>query len=114
MKATLKLRRCYAGMHSWPRRLSITALSLLESAACADCGLGKWIRAAIIWGYVEQLRQKIGMSSLSNIIRLQHERCVASARAGLADDAEFDAAWRRGAAMTTEQAIKFVLRPDDT
>jgi len=39
---------------------------------------------------------------------------VASARAALADDAAFDAAWRRGAAMTTEQAIAFVMRPGDT
>jgi non-specific serine/threonine protein kinase len=86
---------------------------LLDTAACADCALGNSIRAAVTWGHAERIHQDTRMSP-SRLARLRHERSVASARAALGDDAAFDAAWRRGGAMTTEQAIAFVLRPSDT
>ena len=51
--------------------------------------------------------------SLTGTDRLSRERNVASARAALGDDAAFDAAWRRGSAMSTEQVTELVLCPDD-
>jgi non-specific serine/threonine protein kinase len=89
----------------------ITALYTSETAACAECALGKSIRAAVVWGHVERLRQDIG-NSPTRAARIRHKRSVTAARAALADDAAFDAAWRRGAAMTTAQAFEFVLNPD--
>jgi non-specific serine/threonine protein kinase len=90
----------------------ITAYNLLDIAAAAECAAGKAIRASVIWGHVERLEQDIHMSR-GGAGQLNRVRSVASARAALGDDAAFDAAWRRGAVMTTEQAIAFVLRPDD-
>jgi non-specific serine/threonine protein kinase len=85
----------------------------LEVAACAEVALGHAVVAAVIWGHVQRLRKDIGKSYYL-FEQLRHERSVALARASLGDDAAFDAAWRRGAAMTTEQAIAFVLDPGDT
>ena len=86
---------------------------LLETATCAESALGTFTRAAMIWGHAERLRQESG-TPLRRFSRRRHERSVASARAALADDAAFEAAWARGAAMTTEQAIAFVLHPGDS
>jgi non-specific serine/threonine protein kinase len=91
----------------------ITAHNLLDTAARAACALGESLRAALIWGHVERLEQDIRMS-IGGTDRLFHERSVASARAVLGDDVAFDAAWRRGAAMTTEQVVEFVLRLSET
>jgi non-specific serine/threonine protein kinase len=90
----------------------ITARNLLDTAARTACALGKSIRAAVVWGQVERLEQDIRMS-LTGTDRLSRERNVASARAALGDDAAFDAAWRRGSAMSTEQVTELVLCPDD-
>jgi len=84
--------------------------NLLETTACAECARGGPVRAAMIWGYAERLQQEIRMSPLP-VTRLRHERSVTAARVALRDDADFEDAWRRGGAMTTEQAIEFVLRP---
>lgn len=67
----------------------------------------------MIWGHVERLEHDIRMS-LWGAERLSREHGVASARTALADAEAFEAAWRRGHAMTTEQVIEFVLRQGDT
>ena len=87
---------------------------LLETMASAEAALGRFTRAAVIWGHAQRLRQEGGSPFMTRWLRLRHERSMASARAALGDDAAFDAAWRRGAAMTTEQVIEFVLRQGDT
>jgi len=90
-----------------------SARELLETAACAECALGRPIRAAVIWGHLERVPWDVRFSGLRRLA-LRHERSVATARAALGDDAAFDAAWRRGAAMTTEQVIELVLHPGET
>jgi hypothetical protein len=88
-------------------------LNTLDTTAFVEYALGNIIRSAVIWGHTERLR--LGMrSTVTSRSRLRYERTVPSARAALGDDAAFDAAWRRGAAMTTEQVVEFVLRPGDT
>jgi non-specific serine/threonine protein kinase len=87
--------------------------SALVIVAFTECALGKWLQASVIWGYTERLRLDMG-SPHSSRDRQRHERSVASARAALGDDAAFDQAWRRGAAMTTEEVVEFALRPGDT
>jgi non-specific serine/threonine protein kinase len=89
----------------------VHAHDLLETTACAESVLGNATAAAVIWGHTERLRQDIGMS-LSHFDQLRHEHSVAKARAVAADYAEFDSAWQRGRAMTTAQAITFVLDPE--
>jgi non-specific serine/threonine protein kinase len=83
-------------------------LLLLEAIARAESALGNPIRAAQIWGRLERMEKESSYIPPPHI-QLRHERSVASARAGLGNPAEFDATWRRGAAMTTEQVIDFAL-----
>jgi non-specific serine/threonine protein kinase len=96
-----------------PNVIHTIVYSALVIVAFTECASGKWLRASVIWGYTERLRLDMG-SPHSRRDQQRHERSVTSARAALGDDAAFDAAWRRGAAMTTEQVIKFVLRPSET
>jgi hypothetical protein len=65
----------------------------------------------VVWGHVERLERDIRML-IWGAGQLNRERSVASARAALGDDGAFNAARRRGHAMTTAQAIEFVLDPD--
>jgi non-specific serine/threonine protein kinase len=69
-------------------------------------------RAAHLWGAAEQLREEIG-SPLAPNERPRYEQQVTAARAALRDDAAFDAAWRQGRAMTSEQAIVYALEESD-
>jgi non-specific serine/threonine protein kinase len=91
----------------------VASEELLEVVACAESALGHAAVAAVIWGHTECLRKDTG-KSFARFDGLRHERSVASARAALGDDAAFDAAWRRGAGMTADQAIAFVLQPSET
>ena len=89
------------------------ALNMLDTTAFVECESGHIIRAAVIWGHTQRLRLDI-RSSMTRRGRLRYERTVPAARAALGDDAAFDAAWRRGAAMTTEQVIELVLLQGET
>jgi hypothetical protein len=81
----------------------------LETMACAECALGNWIRAAVLSGHMLRLWEELHEPP-GRFIGLRHDRGVASARAALGDDAAFDAARRRGGAMTTEEAVAYALR----
>jgi hypothetical protein len=62
-------------------------------------------RAACIWGHVERLREEIG-APLPPSEQLRYSRYVTVARAAIGDSAAFDLAWRKGRAITLEQAIE--------
>jgi hypothetical protein len=61
---------------------------------------------------MQQLRDAIG-APLMPSERPQYDRQVAAARAAVGNDERFDAAWRKGHAMTLEQAIAYALGHDD-
>jgi non-specific serine/threonine protein kinase len=69
-------------------------------------------RAACLWGAMNKLRDAIG-APLMPSERPQYDRQVAAARAAVGNDERFDAAWRKGHAMTLEQAIAYALGHDD-
>jgi predicted ATPase/class 3 adenylate cyclase len=80
----------------------------LEGLAAVVAALGASLPAARIWGTAERLREEIG-SPLPPTERPRYDRCVATARAALEDDAGFDRAWQEGRALTLEQAISLAL-----
>lgn len=87
-------------------------LNLLEVVACAQAALGHATAAGMIWGHSERVRQESGIC-VERFDRLR-QRAMLSPLAALEGDAEFAAAWRRGAAMTTEEVIELVLQPGET
>jgi tetratricopeptide (TPR) repeat protein len=83
--------------------------SLLEGLAAVVAALGRFPRAARIWGAAERLREEIG-SLLPPNERARYDRRVTAARTALQDSAGFDRAWREGRASTIEQAIELALK----
>jgi non-specific serine/threonine protein kinase len=90
------------------RERSGIAVSIEGIAALASL-LGEHDRAALLWGAMEQLREHIG-APMGPSERDQRDRLVAAARTALADASRFDRAWRKGRAMTLEEAIAHALQ----
>jgi predicted ATPase/DNA-binding CsgD family transcriptional regulator len=101
------------------------SLALLQAIAdtvgigrCLD-GLG-WVasaqrqpaRAARLFGAAEALRERIGAAPHLPW-RAEHERRMADAWVGLAEDA-FAAEWSEGRALSLDQAIAYALAADET
>jgi non-specific serine/threonine protein kinase len=80
----------------------------LEGQAAVIAALGDSPRAARIWGAAERLREEIGSPVPPNE-KPRHDGRVATARAGLGDDAAFDDAWHEGRALALEGAIELAL-----
>jgi non-specific serine/threonine protein kinase len=78
---------------------------LLEKQAAVIGAIGNALHAAHIGGAAERLREDVG-SPLTADERLRHDRHMAAVRAALRDDAAFDRAWKKGRAMSLDQAIE--------
>jgi len=79
----------------------------LEELAGVACAQGQHARAARLWGAEETLCEAIG-ATVRALYRADYERGVATARAGLGEEA-FEAAWAQGRTMTLEGAIAYAL-----
>jgi predicted ATPase len=80
-----------------------------EGIAATDAVLGQEVFAARLWGATECLREEVGAPLPPND-RQRYEHFISIARASLADDAAFDAAWAEGRAMTLDDAIALAQR----
>ncbi len=80
----------------------------LEGLATVVADLGDSPRAARIWGAAERLRDEIG-TPLSPADRPRYDQRIATARAALANDANFDRAWQDGRALKLVQALELAL-----
>ena len=92
----------------------------LEGCAAVALTASGPLAAASLWGQAEALRERMGASptqpyrrkATESVLFAAHplrERLVPVARAELANDPEFDRAWRAGRAMSWQQAIDFAL-----
>jgi len=71
--------------------------------------LGRPVRAAMLWGAAEALREQMGMSfSRYDLAESGYEGDLAAVRSTL-DEVTFDAAWAEGRAMPPDQAIEYAL-----
>jgi hypothetical protein len=80
----------------------------LPALAGAAFGQGQLERAARLFGAGAVLRERLG-ADLPAIGRRSHDRGVAAVRAALGD-ADFEAAWAAGQALSLEQAIAEALQ----
>jgi len=79
----------------------------LERLAAVAVAQAQSERAARLFGAAERLREAMG-AALPPVHRAEHDRCVAAARAALAEEA-FAAAWAEGMAMPLEEAVHCAL-----
>jgi len=89
--------------HGHPRAIAIG----LESLAAVAGARGQGVRAAVLFGAAEALREAIAVP-LTSINRPTYGRHVAAARAGT-DRAQFAAAWAAGRTLPPEQAVAEAL-----
>lgn len=81
--------------------------SALDSFAHLAMDEGQAVRAALLSGAAERLRETSG-TSIWPVVRRSRERWLAVARETLGDEA-FHAAWAEGLAMTRDQAVIYAL-----
>ena len=81
--------------------------SVLDGLAEVACAFGDHGRACNLFGAGEALRQEIG-APLPSFEKVDYERGVAAARAGLGEEG-FAAAWSEGRAMTPDEAVEYAL-----
>ena len=81
--------------------------NLLESFAFLAIERGEALRAAALLGAAERLRREADLRMLDPE-RLEYDRRIAQAHAML-DGPEFERAWSRGTAMTSEDAVTFAV-----
>jgi non-specific serine/threonine protein kinase len=82
----------------------------LEVMAEVAGGLGEERRAAWLWGAAGALRQATDNPWVPSERRL-HEPYLASARSRM-EEADWGEAWRRGGAMTLDEAISYALEEE--
>jgi hypothetical protein len=109
-RKSLCVERQY-GMIPWDERLVIA--STLSALAGLEEGAPTPERAARLMGAAQALIDASGQM-LPYDERIEYEQSLASARARLADEVAWQAAWQEGRAMTLEQAIAYALEPQDT
>ncbi len=71
--------------------------------------LGRTDQAIRLLGYVEAFLQSGGRTLINPTERIEYERSVTAARAGL-DEAVFNAAWEEGKKMSLEHAIDLAMK----
>jgi predicted ATPase/class 3 adenylate cyclase len=82
----------------------------LEGIADVAAALGDSIRAAVLWGAAERLREGI-RSPMTPDDRARHGPRIAQARAAVGDKA-FNDAWHGGGELALDQAIEFAALND--
>lgn len=84
----------------------------LEAAAAIAHADSAFVRAILLWGAAERLRQEMGAPIVPCDLP-QHESRIASNRAAFGDDAAFANLWEEGREMEVEQAIELALSVGD-
>ncbi len=84
-------------------------IASLVGLAAVVAARGECLRAARLWGAVEQWRAD-NRTPLSNQERPRYDERVSTARAAVADDVAFERAWQDGRALTVELALELALK----
>ncbi|MGH2534100.1 MAG: ATP-binding protein [Thermomicrobiales bacterium] len=82
----------------------------IEGVAVVAAAVGQPARAARLFGAVEALRGRAGLSFRFPADQIAHERGVAATRAALGEQA-FAAAWAAGRALSRDEAMAEALEP---
>jgi len=99
-----------AGKHAVGDRRGVALL--VETLAWMAADRGAYLRAAVLLGYAQRLRESIMVPLLSRQ-QARHEACEQSARSQLGDPG-FAKAFEKGATMPDAEAIAYVLEQTPT
>ena len=92
---------------AWDIGLNALVISDLEGFACVAGAQAEAQRAAQLWGAAEALHEAKGIPRDPDWLAEADAR-ISAVRSGLGEEA-WEVAWRKGRAMTQEEAIEYVL-----
>ena len=84
----------------------------LSGFACLALAQEEIERAAYLFGAVDSIREEVG-SLLEEILQAEYEQAKATTQEILGNE-KFDAAWSDGNEMALEQAVRFVLKEEES
>jgi predicted ATPase/class 3 adenylate cyclase/Tfp pilus assembly protein PilF len=92
---------------AWDNGMKPIILPNLEGYACVAGAQGKAQRAARLWGAAQALQEAEGIPRDTDFLDEADER-ISAVRSGLGEQA-WEEAWRKGRAMTLEEAVSYAL-----
>jgi tetratricopeptide (TPR) repeat protein len=96
---------------SWETGLNPLVQSALEGFACLAAAKGESERAARLWGAAQALHETKGIPRDIDFLAEADAR-ISAVRSGMREEA-WEEAWRKGRAMTLEEAITYALEGEE-
>ena len=92
---------------AWDIGLNPVVLTTLEGHACVAGARGEAQRAARLWGAAQSLQEAEGIPRDTDWLEEADAR-ISAVRSGMGEQA-WEEAWRKGRAMTLEEAVSYAL-----
>jgi predicted ATPase/class 3 adenylate cyclase/Tfp pilus assembly protein PilF len=96
---------------SWDSGLNLIIQSTLEGFACVAGANGEAERAARLWGAAQALHETKGIPRDTDFLAEADAR-ISAVRTGMGEEV-WEEAWRRGRAMTLEEAVSYALEEEE-
>ncbi|HEX5914658.1 MAG TPA: response regulator transcription factor, partial [Rubrobacter sp.] len=97
---------------SWETGMNSLVQSVLEGLACLAGARGDAERAARLWGAAQALHEAKGIPRDTDFLAEADAR-ISAVRLGMGEEA-WEEAWRKGRAMTLDEAVEYALSEDDS
>jgi hypothetical protein len=95
---------------AWDTGMKPIVLTTLEGYACVAGAQAETQRAAQLWGAAQALQEARGIPRDTDFLAEADAR-MSAVRSGLGEQA-WEEAWRKGRAMTLEEAVSYALEED--
>jgi hypothetical protein len=92
---------------AWDNGMKPIVLPILEGYACVAGARGEAQRAAQLWGAAQTLHEAKGIPRDTDWLE-EADACISAVRSGLGEQA-WEEAWRKGRAMTLEEAVAYAM-----
>ena len=96
---------------SWDAGLNLIIQSALEGFACVAGAKGEAERAARLWGAAQTLHETKGIPRDTDFLAEADAR-ISAVRSGMGEEA-WEEAWRKGRAMTLDEAVSYALEGEE-
>jgi len=95
---------------SWDAGMNLVVQSVLEGVACLAGVEGETERAARLWGAAQALHETKGIPRDTDFLAEADAR-ISAVRTGMGEE-EWEEAWRKGRAMTLDEAVSYALEEE--
>jgi predicted ATPase len=96
---------------SWEAGRNPLVQSALEGSACVAGAKGETERAVRLWGAAQTLHETKGIPRDTDFLA-EADACISAVRSGMGEEA-WEEAWRKGRAMTLDEAVSYALEEAD-